>query len=72
MFNMNNPLLQNFLRSQMKNLKKVKIEMKSEKSNSKNSYRVKDQSFNAGEACLTLEDTETGEICYLNVKIKTA
>lgn len=69
MFDINNPLLKGLLRSQLKNLKKVKIEIQSEKSNLKNSYRIKDQSISSGEACLVLEDTETGDISYLNVKL---
>ncbi len=66
---MSSSMMQSLLKSQLKKLKKVKIEMRSGKDNSKNSYRIKDHSIDSQSACLTLENTETGEISYMDVKL---
>ena len=69
MLGMNNKMLELLLKSQLKNLKKVKVELSSEKSQSKKLYRIKDQNIQSGDAGLTLEDTKTGEISYLRFKL---
>ena len=61
--------MQSLLKSQLKKLKQVKIEMRSGKDNSKNCYRIKDHNIRSGEACFTLEDTNTGEISYMDVRL---
>ena len=66
---MNNKMLELFLKSQLKNLKKVRVEWSSEKNQSKNLYRIKDQNIHSGEAYLTLEDIKTGEISHLHFKL---
>ena len=69
MFNMSSSIVQSLLKSQLKKLKKVKIEIKSEKSDSKNIYRIKDQNISPEGAYLTLEEVNTGEISYMDVKL---
>ena len=66
---MNSPIVQSLLKSQLKKLKKVKIEIRSEKNNSKNTYRIKDQKISPEGAYLTLEEINTGEISYMDVKL---
>lgn len=69
MFNMNSPIIQSLLRSQLKKLKKVKIEIRSKKDDSKNTYRIKDHNISVEGAYLTLEEINTGEISYMDVRL---
>lgn len=68
MFNMSSALLKNMLKTQIKTLKKMKVEMVPEKTQSKRTYRIKDQDIKSQEACLVLEDMETEEIIHLSFK----
>ena len=65
MFNMNSAMLNSLIKSQLKKLKKVKVEFSCEKTNSKKQYRIKDQNLQDQEALLVLEDQETGDISHL-------
>lgn len=68
MFNMNSAMLNNLMKSQFKKLKKVKVEFLCETSPSKKHYRIKDQSLLEQEACLILEEINTGEKAQLTFK----
>ena len=67
MFGMSNKMLETLFKSQLKSLKKAKIEI--EKQGTKQLCLIKDQEFGKGQACLYLEDAKTGEPISLRLKI---
>ena len=62
-------MLKGLIKTQLKTLKKVTVEMISEKDQSKSRHRIKDQDIQERSASLVLENLDTGEITQLNFKL---
>ena len=69
MFNMNSAMLNSLMKSQLKKLKKVKVEFVCETNNFKKQYRITDHNLFEQGAYLILEELNTGEKAQLNFKL---
>ncbi|MDE0091919.1 MAG: hypothetical protein OXN83_01375 [Oligoflexia bacterium] len=67
MFGMNQKMLETLLKSQIKNLKKVQVEI--EKGSEKKSCKITDQKIQQGSATLYLTEKETGENFKLHFRL---
>ncbi|MCY4321887.1 MAG: hypothetical protein OXC37_05775 [Bdellovibrionaceae bacterium] len=67
MFQMNQKMMETLLKSQLKNLKKVNVEI--EKNSGKKACKITDHKIQQGLATLYLKDIQTGEDFKLHFSI---
>ena len=67
MFGMNQKMMEKLLKSQLKNLKKLQVEI--EQSSGTNTCEITDQKIQQGSASLYLKDKKTGESFKLHFRL---